>query len=299
MAQKPYREITQEQAQQFLERGHIVIRQAFPRELAEEWRAFAFKRLGYDPYDPDTWAEPRVHLTGMNWKRAADIAPRAWNAICDLMGGEERIQNAQNFSLGDGFIINFNIGDGEPWQPPSPNMSGWHKDGDFFRHFLDSPEQGLLTIVIWSDIFPKSGGTFVAADSVQHIARYLAQHPEGLLPSEAGFGKLIRRCSNFAELTGLAGDIVLIHPYVLHSASRNPSGRARFITNPPVALKKPMNFNRKNPDDFSLVEKAVLKGLGVKRLDFKPTRPRERVVPERVARQKKMLKEQKRRLGIS
>lgn len=299
MAQTPYREITEEQAQQFLERGHIVVREAFPRELAEEWRAFAFKRLGYDPYEPDTWAEPRVHLPGMNWKRAADIAPRAWNAVCDLMGGEERIRNAQNFSLGDGFIINFNIGDGEPWQPPSPKMSGWHKDGDFFRHFLDSPEQGLLTIVIWSDIFPKSGGTFVAADSVQHIARHLAQHPEGLLPSEAGFGKLIDRCSDFVELTGLAGDIVLIHPYVLHSASRNPSGRARFITNPPVALKEPMNFNRKNPDDFSLVEKAVLKGLGVERLDFKPTQPRERVVPKRVARQKKMLAEQKRRLGVS
>ena len=60
-----------------------------------------------------------------------------------------------------------------------------------------------------------------------------------------------------------------------------------------------MNFNRENPDDFSLVEKAVLKGLGVERLDFKPTRPRERVVPARVARQKKMLKEQKRRLGLS
>ena len=55
----------------------------------------------------------------------------------------------------DGFIINFGLGADQPWQPPSPEVSGWHKDGDFFRHFLDSPEQGLLTIVVWSDIYPK------------------------------------------------------------------------------------------------------------------------------------------------
>ena len=56
---------------------------------------------------------------------------------------------------------------------------GWHKDGDFFRHFLDSPEQGLLTFVLWSDIEPRGGGTFVAADSVPVVARTLAAAPGG------------------------------------------------------------------------------------------------------------------------
>ena len=54
-----------------------------------------------------------------------------------------------------------------------------------------------------------------------------------------------------------------------------------------------MNFNRDNPDDFSPVELAVLSGLDKDRLDFRPTAPRERLVPERVKRQKKMLEEQK------
>jgi hypothetical protein len=47
-----------------------------------------------------------------------------------------------------------------------PSSPDWHKDGDFFRHFLDSPEQGLLTIVLWSDIEERGGGTFIAPDSV-------------------------------------------------------------------------------------------------------------------------------------
>ena len=91
---------------------------------------------------------------------------------------------------------------------------------------------------------------------------------------------------------------MLLHPFILHAVSQNPSGRARFITNPPVALKEPMNFNREDPDDFSPVELGVLHGLGKDCLDFKPMAPRERLVPARVQRQKKMLEEQKKRLGM-
>jgi hypothetical protein len=47
------------------------------------------------------------------------------------------------------------------------------------------------------------------------------------------------------------------------------------MTNPPVVLKEPMNLNRANPDDFSLIELATLHGLGKDRYDFRPTAPRE------------------------
>ena len=296
---KTYRTLTESDVNHFVEKGHIVLQNCFPRELAEEWRAFAFKRLGCAPDDPSTWETPRIHLPSMNRVPIQEVAPRAWHAICDLVGGEDRIADPwgnSKPSWGDGFIINFSLGADTPWQPPSPEVSGWHKDGDFFRHFLDSPEQGLLTIVVWSDIYPQSGGTFVACDSVQHVAQRLYEHPEGLPPG--GFGRLIGKCKDFAEITGKAGDVVLLHPFILHAASQNPSGRARFITNPPVGLAEPMNFNRENPDDFSPVELSVLHGLGKDRLDFKPTAPRERLVPERVQRQKKMLEEQKKRLEI-
>ena len=296
---RTYRTLTESDVNHFVEKGHIVIQDCFPRELAEEWRGFAFKRLGCAPDDPSTWETPRIHLPSMNRVPIQEVAPRAWDAICDLVGGEDRIADPwgnSKPSWGDGFIINFSLGADTPWQPPSSEVSGWHKDGDFFRHFLDSPEQGLLTIVVWSDIYPKSGGTFVACDSVQHVAQRLYEHPEGLPPG--GFGKLIGKCKDFAEITGKAGDVVLLHPFILHAASQNPSRRARFITNPPVGLAEPMNFNRENPDDFSPVELAVLDGLGKDRLDFKPTAPRERLVPERVQRQKKMLEEQKKRLEI-
>ncbi len=52
-------------------------------------------------------------------------------------------------------------------------MDNWHNDGDFFVHFLDSPEQALLVIPLWSDIESKGGGTAVCGDGIKYIAKHL------------------------------------------------------------------------------------------------------------------------------
>jgi len=291
---RPYQTLSQTDIDHFLARGHVVVRNCFDRAFAKEWTDLAFKRLGYDANDASTWQEGRVHLPSMNRIAIRELAPKAWGALCDLAGGRERIAGDEP-AWSDGLICNFGLRADEPWQAPSAQCPGWHKDGDFFRHFLDSPEQGLLTIVIWSDIKPQSGGTFVACDSVPIVARHLRAHPEGLSPGS--FGGLIEQCSDFIELTGEVGDVVVLHPFVLHAASNNPSGRARFITNPPISLKDPMQFKRDDPDELSPVELGVLKGLGVEQLDFHITGERERIVPERIKRQQAMMEEQKKRLA--
>lgn len=299
---KKYRVLTEQQVEHFLDNGYVTIEGAFPREVAQKYTGLAWERLGYAPDDPSTWVESKIHMPSMNKFPIKEFAPKAWDAMCDLLGDESRI-NADKATWGDSFILNLSFGADEPYREPSPAAGGWHNDGDFFRHFLDSPEQGLLTIVIWSDILPKSGGTFVATDSVPLVARHLAAHPEGILPTRESpistGSHLIGECQEFLELTGKAGDVVLLHPFILHASSQNPSGRPRFITNPTIFLNEPMNFNRADPDDFSLVEQAVLNALGVERFDFQPTHPREDVVPERVRRQQKMLEEEKARLGLN
>jgi hypothetical protein len=289
--------LSSEQVEHFIQRGYVVIPNCFSREFAESWTTNAFQRLGYDPADSTTWEKEIIHMPGAQYMPMQDIAPKAWQAACELLGGEDRVAPC---TWGDGMIVNFHKGADQPWQPPSPQVKGWHKDGDFFRHFLDSPEQGLLTIVIWSDIEPQGGGTFAAGDSVAPVARLLAAHPEGILPTgspELSFSSLIHQCHDFIELTGQVGDVVLIHPFVLHASSQNHSGKARFITNPPISLREPMQFNRDNPADFSAVERAILRGLDVERLDFEPTTPRERIVSEGMKRKQKMLEEEQARLA--
>lgn len=280
--------LTDSQAQHFLDKGYVVIENCFTEEFARPLREQAFRRLGYDPVDPATWKKEIVYLDHLNRFRVKEVSPRAWGAICNVVGGEERIEprptliqpsphftTIESHNWSDAFIINFSYGAGRPWEPPSAKIRGWHKDGAFFRHFLDSPDQGLLTVVLWSEVLPRSGGTFIACDSVRHVARYLLEHPEGVSPSS--FGPLIEKCQDFVELTGHTGDVVLLHPFVLHASSPNPSGRPRFMTNPPIVLSEPLKFNRQDPTEFSLVELAVLRALGAERLEFRPTAPRERI----------------------
>ena len=258
--------LTEEQIQHFIEYGFIHLTDCFDKEFAAEWVAEAFDRLGMDADDPETWSQPIIHMPTEERVQLKEFSPKVWQAMCQLLGGEDRIRDNQTW--GNGFIVNFYRGKEQGWVAPSVEAGGWHKDGDFFYHFLDSPEQGLLVIVVWKDIKPQAGGTFMAPDSIRPIAEYLNANREGLHPFENEFGAQITKCSDFREVTGSVADVVLMHPYMLHASSNNPSGIVRFITNPPVALKDPMNFNRENPEDFSPVELAVLNALGVERLDY-------------------------------
>jgi hypothetical protein len=278
-------ELTDQEVDHFLQHGYVVVKNCFDPGSAQAWIDRAWVRFGCDRDNPAEWVEKRIHLAARTSVDAREVAPRAWNAAAQLVGGEDRLQLPWNWN--DGFIANLGVGDDRAWQPPSAEVGGWHKDGDFFRHFLDSPEQGLLTIVLWTAMHHQGGGTFIAADSVPVIARYLAAHPEGVLSTEFDFEALTRQCTDLRELTGEAGDVVLMHPYLLHATSQNVIKHGRLITNPPITLREPMQFDRADPAQLSPVERAVLRGLGVETFPFERTGEREIVVPERVLEQQR------------
>jgi len=286
-----YRVLTDQDIQQFVQNGYVKIRGAFSRCVADEWAANCFRRLGYDVDDKSTWLEPRVHMGGDIYVEVKEFAPTVYDAICDLVGGADQVEQPVRWS--DHFIVNTGLGADDVWQPASPAVGGWHKDGDFFRHFLDSPEQGLLVFVNWTDVVHQGGPTYIATDSVPVIAKFLADHPEGVLPGGFDFKALIGQCREFEEATAEAGDVYLLHPFLLHAASQNPLRKIRIITNPPVHLTAPMKFDGLSPTP---VEQGVLHGLGVDTYEFEATAPRERVVPERVKRQQRLMEEERARL---
>ncbi|MCC7361718.1 MAG: phytanoyl-CoA dioxygenase family protein [Anaerolineales bacterium] len=283
----PYRELTDAQAQSFLDNGYLLVTDCLAQDVAQRWIANAYTRLNYSPSDPSTWVKDIVWMDHNEQMPVAQLAPRAWNAILDVVGGVERLEptvlekgqghfsSINSFNWSDAFIVNFNRGADRPWQPPSAASPGWHVDGAYFRHFLDSREQALLTIVLWSDMRHQGGGTFIAPDSVRVVARFLAAHPEGVPPNEFPYADLVGQCARFEEVTGRAGDFLILHPFMLHASSQNVLGLPRFMSNPPIVLKEHLNFNRDNPEDFSLLERATLRYLGRERLDFRPTHARQ------------------------
>ena len=308
------RVLSREQAWHFVEHGHVVVPQAFDKALAEAVREQAWRELeekhGARRGEPDSWGcgfqgrnripgYARTAGSGRKFLLSAD-APTAFQAIVDVVGGAERLpDDGAKMSWSDAAVANLGVGRdvapdhaGVAVAPPGASSdsgaearrASWHKDGWHFRHFLDSPEQGLLVVPIFSDIQPQSGGTPIATDSIAPVARLLAANPQGFhADSVQGAGYLIpglvEQCSSFAELVGEAGDLAILHPYMLHRPCLNPSPRPRFIANAALVLEEPMRFDRPQDDACSLVELAVLRALGVSRQPFANAAEREAVVP--------------------
>lgn len=154
--------------------------------------------------------------------------------------------------------VNFSLGATEEYSIPN---FGWHIDGNWFRHTLDCPKQGLLVIGLFSDIESRWGGTIVAEGSHKLTARVLADHPDGL-PHRELFDRVMKSpLGGFRELTGQAGDVVLAHPFLFHTRGYKHMGPPRFISNTEAPLKEPMQLNRNNSDEYSILELSILQAL--------------------------------------
>ncbi|KAI9372206.1 hypothetical protein BJX61DRAFT_534131 [Aspergillus egyptiacus] len=293
-APDPTYALTEEQKSHFLKHGFVRIPQCFAPEKAAEWTRDVWVRLGYSPTDKSTWAKERINMPHHREESVRSFAPKAWAAICELCGGEDRVAEEAS-SWRDSLIVNLGTPEWEGRWPDPKELDNWHVDGDFFVHFLDSPEQALLVIPLFSDIEPRGGGTMICPDAIPLIAKHLYDHPEGVspymvprgqTPQHEGLGfwtSLVQQCSEFHEMTGKTGDVVLMHPLMCHSASRNSLRKPRMITNPPVSLKEPFNFDRDDPSQYSLVERKTLLALGKDRLPgWRIVGGREAVVPARL-----------------
>ncbi|CZS97415.1 uncharacterized protein RAG0_06505 [Rhynchosporium agropyri] len=299
--------LAETQKAHFLQHGFVKIPRCFTRDQAAEFTSTLWTRLGMDPNDKSTWTKEK---TNMPWHRhvpVSDFAPKAWAAMCELLGGEDRITDTPEFrGWSDGFIVNLGReGYSADDELDLRALDNWHNDGDFFVHFLDSPEQALLVIPLWTDIESKGGGT--AYD-----------HPEGTTPwmtspldpnyttyegleywRSLAWDKSKISDSAFQEATGEVGDVYLLHPLMLHSASKNFSRTPRVITNPPLSLKKPFCFDREDPSLYSLVEQKTLRDLGMEGglKGWKITSERKPWISDRIRKKEEMKKLELERLS--
>jgi len=173
MEQK-YNFITEAQAAHFMQHGYLRLEDCFTREQADEWTCAVWTRLGFSPTDKSTWTTERTNMPERNRIRVSEFAPKAWGAICEVVGGEERVTESSK-SWNDALIVNLGTPESEGTVTHPRDLAGWHVDGDFFVHFLDSPEQGLLVIPLFTDIEENAGGTVICTDGLGRIARHLVR----------------------------------------------------------------------------------------------------------------------------
>ncbi|KAH7024608.1 uncharacterized protein B0I36DRAFT_376520 [Microdochium trichocladiopsis] len=316
LAHQKFKTLTPDQVASFMKHGFLRIPGAIPSDKCDWWARDVWTRLGVDPNDKATWGDKdRVHMAKHNYIAADEIAPTAWAGICELLGGEDRIAEEGKYWV-DSFIVNLGTeaGEGKPFEPRE--LNNWHVDGDFYQHFLDSPEQALLVIPCWSDVVEGGGATVICTEGPKRIGQLLFDNPQGLNPAmqsrdtpavkssylgeQSPYKKAVRQSADdsFFEMTGNKGDVILMHPLTLHSASNNAKRAIRIITNPPVSLREPFQFDREDPTQYSLVELKTMQDLGgpAKLKGWKITGPREFVVPDRLKLQNEQLKHENARL---
>lgn len=171
------RVLRDEDIQFFMTYGYLKVPGCFTRLQCEAMMGDLWQRMGVSP-DKRTWQRERIDVPGREDFCIRTYAPKVWNVMCDLLGGEDRIEPWDD-KWDDGLIVNLGTPEGEGNVVAGRDLDGWHVDGDFFAHFLDSPEQALLMITLFTDVEPHGGGTAMCPPGISEVASFLYHHPEG------------------------------------------------------------------------------------------------------------------------
>ena len=213
------------------------------------WRVLS--RRGIRPDNPLTWKEERpAHLQELKnnpvfW---AAWGKRTIAAIDEVMDGAGwRMPK----SPGAHFIT---FPSREEWNIPS---SGWHIDANYLSAL--APPVGVRLFALFGDVEPRAGGTLILSGSHRLVHRWFRDHPPPRGARGAELRRLLQghpyirdlhtpgdrdeRVAQFMETIeeadgiplqvienrGVAGDVILIHPLMLHVAAPNNASQLRFL----------------------------------------------------------------------
>lgn len=263
MQADPIRALSASDIRSFIDDGFVRIDGAFSQETAAKARSILWKATGCDPDDPSGWGQPVIRLDQFDQPpfREAANTPVLHRAFDQLVGKGRWLPRV---TLGT-FPVRFP-------SPNAPGDDGWHIDVSFgtespdfllWRANVSSRGRALLMLFLFSDVGPDDAPTRIRAGSHIDIARQLAPAGEaGLTLGELaadGFAASADRPEALA--TGEAGTVYLCHPFLVHAAQPNLRGKPRFIAQPPLLPREPLNLKRAD-GDYSPVERAIVKAIG-------------------------------------
>jgi phytanoyl-CoA dioxygenase PhyH len=243
--------------EQFLSDGYLILRGAFSAQVAAECREFVWKQVPL--WDQCTSnGMPMVHL-----KKGFSCAPFDHVA-------SDRLKSARDQIVGAG---RWNDPGGYGWWPllfPGfPGSGGWHLDGNpSVVGYPTEHHHALVTLFLFSDVGPGDGGTPMLRGSHLDVGRVVADAGRSGVTWTQVKLKLAANLLNpgesqIAHVTGEAGDVALLHPFLIHGFGANRGNRIRFACNPPTYLMEPLNLQR--PDSaYSVLERSIRKMSGLR-----------------------------------
>jgi ectoine hydroxylase-related dioxygenase (phytanoyl-CoA dioxygenase family) len=243
-----------EAIEHFVEHGWMRVRAAFSADEAAAMRAAVWRALadvGIRRDDRTTWKNERPeHLQHLKDDPAFQAvgSARLLETISATLEGRAY---AGPKHWGACFLA-FPSRDG--WNVPS---RGWHIDANYLSAL--SPPDGIRMHALFGDVASYAGGTLIVSGSHRLVHKYFKDHPpppgirgaeyrrllcghpyvaalhtEGDARERAA--RFIRRVEQHdgislqvVENTGAAGDVILLHPLLLHVATPNTGSSPRFL----------------------------------------------------------------------
>jgi hypothetical protein len=251
----------EETVEHFRVHGWMRVRAAFSvdetaamREAA--WRALA--GVGIRENDPSTWTKERPeHLQHVK----DDPAFRAVGSAKLLGAIDAALEGQAHETPRNWGALFIAFPSNHSWSVPS---SGWHADANYLSAL--SPPDGIRTHALLGDVASRAGGTLIVSGSHRLVHKHFTDHPPPPGVRGAGYRELLRghpylrdlhaegdldeRAARFmdrveehdgislqvVENTGAAGDVILLHPLVLHVATTNTGKAPRFLLSGGVDL---------------------------------------------------------------
>jgi hypothetical protein len=236
----------------------VLVKGAFPRQLANECLELLWAATGCDKNDASTWTRPVVRIEGRRDPPfAAAINTERLYSVFDQLAGAGRWVPRDGIGT---FPIRFPVDE-------APGDDGWHIESTGANAngeaIVDpaSRERVLLLLFLFSDVGPDDAPTRVRLGSHLYAARLLFQAGKPVDFFMAA-RELVPRTEHLPEAAaiGEAGDVWLCHPFVVHAAQRHRGTRVRFMAQPPLAGTGPIDPNRPAAER-SPVEEAVRRAL--------------------------------------
>ena len=237
------------------------VREAFSVEQSAAMRSAVWRELAADGIlqdDASTWTKERPeHLQRVK-------ADPVFQAV-----GSTRLLEAIDAVLeGQAYEIPKNWGavflafpSRDAWNVPS---SGWHLDANYLSAL--APSVGVRMHALFGDVVPRAGGTLIVSGSHRLVHKHFKDNPPPSGLHGADYRKLLQRHPYIRDLhtegdaseraarfmhraedhggiplqvvenTGTAGDVILLHPLVLHVATPNTGNVPRFLLSGGVDL---------------------------------------------------------------
>jgi hypothetical protein len=238
----------------FHEHGWMRVHQAFDADAAAAMRDVAWEGLagiGVQRDAPATWTIERpVKLQHL--KDDPAFAAVGSERLHDAIGAILETQSYERPKRWGALFIAFPGPDA--WGVPA---AGWHIDAHYASQLR--PPKGVQTLALFGDILPRSGATLILSGAHRLIHRWFEENPPPADARSADMRRSLRGHAYFRDLhaegdrdrriarfmdrveevdgiplqvveaTGVAGDVILLHPLTLHVAAPNNGAAPRFM----------------------------------------------------------------------